>query len=904
MSLSSGTRLGSYQVIALIGAGGMGEVYRARDTRLNRDVALKVLPEVFARDVQRMARFEREAKLLASLNHPNIAAIYGLEESGPIRALVMELVEGPTVAERIAGGRIPVDEALPIARQVADAVEYAHEHNVMHRDLKPANIKVTAEGVVKVLDFGLAKALSDEPTDADMSNSPTLSMAATRQGVILGTAAYMSPEQARGKKVDRRTDVWAFGCVLYEMLTGKQAFHGEDVTEILAAVVMKEPAFDALPTNTPPAIQTLLRRCLRKDRRERLPDAGAARIEIQEALSAPATAGPVAAARGKSRERLAWAAAAVLLMALALGAFMYFRRTPAESFPTRFVMFPPEGWTFAPGGRAAQGGFHPIAVSPDGRRVAFVAANAQGQNSLWVRPLDSLETIALRGTEGAWSPFWSPDSRFLAFFAAGKLKRIEIPVGPATTICDIPAGLLGSGHWRPDDSILFWVTGVPGQERTQDRTSETQVVSASGGRPMPAPASASTRMSLLPDGRHFFEVMQPDANAATRNAVIRSFESADQKLAIERVDTAPVLYSQGHVLFLRDSALLAQPFDARRLEVTGDAVVVAGDTSHGSLTPGSGVISVSDNGVLVYRTNPAPVDSRLSWFDRSGRQIGVLAEDGAYAGIELAPDGSRAAVSVINRTGGTQNLWLYDVMRAGVRTRLTTESGDAPVWSPDGSRVAYIARGEAGQSRMSEKATGGTEAEQVLIEDPYNYQPTSWSRDGRFVLVTKNSSSRSPVSTTGDLLALPLAGDRKLLPILESPSIESNARFSPDGRWVAFQSDETGRAEVYVMAFPGAGPKLPISSGGGSAPRWRRDGREIFYLAPDNRLMAAAVTINGGRVEVGAVRALFEVRPGGGGGSFYDVSADGQRFLINTANQEAAPSPITIVMNWAAGLRK
>ena len=418
----------------------------------------------------------------------------------------------------------------------------------------------------------------------------------------------------------------------------------------------------------------------------------------------------------------------------------------------------------------------------------------------------------------------------------------------------------------------------------------------------------SANASLLPDGQHFFDVMrEDDPNRTTgRDVVVGSFESPDRKLLIEQVDTAPVLYSQGHVLSLRNSALMAQPFDMQRLEVTGDAVVVAGYVSTGMLRPGQGIVSVSGNGVLVYWTNPAlPADSRLLWLDRNGNEIGVLAEDGAYDDLELAPDGSRAAVSMFDRTTQIQDLWLYDLSRVGVRTKLTTGSGRAPVWSPDGSRIAFFAPRTPGLSDMSQQATSGTEAAQVLIDDPYSQIPTSWSPDDRFILFTKRSSFRSPTSITGDLWALPLTGDREPRLILEGPSAERNARFAPDPRWIAFDSNETGRAEVYVMPFPGPGTKVPVSAGGGSVPRWRSDGREIFYLSADNQLMAAAVTVSGDRVEVGDVRALFDVRPGGRlGRSFYDVSADGQRFLVNTADQQVTPAPITVITNWTSLLEE
>jgi len=893
VSLSPGTRLGPYEVAALIGAGGMGEVYRARDTRLNRDVALKVLPEVFSRDGQRMARFEREAKLLASLNHPNIAAIYGLEESGPIRALVMELVEGPTVAERIASGALPLDEALPIARQVADAVEYAHEHNVMHRDLKPANIKVTAEGVVKVLDFGLAKALSEEPTAEDISNSPTLSMAATRQGVILGTASYMSPEQARGKKVDKRTDVWALGCVLYEMLTGKQAFHGEDVTEILAAVVMKEPAFDALPANTPPAIQTLLRRCLRKDRRERLPDAGAARIEIQEALSAPATAEPVAAARGNGRERVlaVVAAVAIVIAALGWGAFAYFRPAPEETGSVRLLVSPPDGWNLAQrlGAVLAPA---PIAVSPDGRRVAFVALDSGGKSVIWIRSLDSLTAQSLTGTEGGHAPFWSPDNRFLGFFAGGKLKKIDIAGGPPITLCDAPVGV--GGTWNQDGLIVFTPTNT---------VTALLKVSAAGGTPTAATdleqgETRHNRPFFLPDGEHFLYT------AVGSTSEVRVFVASlglSEREFLFNADSTNVVYSQGHLLFLRETTLMAQPFDAQRLELTGDPFPIAEQIQLPPVAPGSGLFSASVNGVLAYQTGESVAGSKLTWFDRTGKQAGVVGEAGLYGDVELSGDGKWATVSIPDQGRATRDLWVYDMAR-GLKTRFTSDPAaeQNSIWSPDGSRVVFNSR-RKGHLDMYQKDSSGAGTEEVLLEDNFEKFPTAWSPDGRSILYV---SGAGPTGAGRDLFVLPLSGDRKPIPFLQTQFSENYAQLSPDGRWVSFTSNESGRDEIHVAPFPGPGGRRLVSTAGGAQARWRPDGAEIFYLAPDNKLMVAEVNGRGSSFEVGAVKPLFQTRAVLGSRRAYDVSADGQRFLINTEPEQVVSAPITVVVNWTARLRR
>ena len=888
--LSPGTKLGSYEVISLIGAGGMGEVYRARDTRLNRDVALKVLPEAFARDTQRMARFEREAKLLASLNHPNIAAIYGLEESGPIRALVMELVEGPTLAERIAAGPVSVDETLPIARQVADAVDYAHENNVIHRDLKPANVKVKADGMVKVLDFGLAKALSDEPTAADMSNSPTLSMAATMQGVILGTAAYMSPEQAKGKTADRRADVWAFGVVVFEMLTGKQLYKGDTVAETLAWVITKEPPFDALPATTPPAIRSLLRRCLEKNLRQRLQHAGEARITIEHAGDSVSAAEPVPAAQRKSRERIAWSVAAVLLLALlAAGAFTYFRPAPAEAEAVRFLVSPPDTWSLeqrlGPTGAAP----NPLAVSPDGRRLAFLGMAADGKSQLWIRSLDTLTAEPLAGTEGAARPFWSPDSRFLGFFAAGKLRKIDISGGPPITLCDAPNDR--GGAWSPDGVIVF----------APVNSGALQKVSAAGGVPSAATVlgegeTAHRRPFFLPDGRHFlyYATGLQGGTGGVYVVYVASLDTAERK-SLMNADSQ-VLYSRGHLLFLRETTLMAHPFDARRLELAGEAFPIAEQIQIQG-NPPTGVFSASENGVLAYQTGAAAAGTQLAWLDRTGKQTSTLGTAVVQTELKLSPDGKRASVAIPDQAG-RQDIWLYDLAR-GLKTRFTFDPGNetTSAWSPDGSRIVFRSN-RKGHFDLYQKASSGAGTEEVLLEDNLDKRPMSWSADGRHILYT---SAGGP--TGNDLFVLPLSGDRKPIPFITTQFSEAQGQFSPDGRWVAYVSNESGQNDVYVAPFPGPGGKWLISTAGGSWPRWGRDGAEIFYLTAENKLMAAEVNGKGASFEVGAVKSLFDMRAPAGGYR-YDVSADGQRFLINFLPEQSSAAPITVVLNWTAALQK
>jgi Tol biopolymer transport system component len=878
--LSPGTQIGSYQVIALIGAGGMGEVYRARDTRLNRDVALKVLPGAFARDLQRMARFEREAKLLASLNHPNIAAIYGLEESGPIRALVMELVEGPTLAERIRGGAIPLDEALPIARQVADAVEYAHDKNVIHRDLKPANIKVTAEGMVKVLDFGLAKALSDDPTEGDMSNSPTLSMAATRQGVILGTAAYMSPEQAKGKQVDRRADVWAFGAVLYEMLTGKPAFPGDDITEVLAAVVKTEPAFDLLPAATPPAIRTLLRRCLEKNLRRRLGHMSEARILIEDVLSGavPAEAAHAASPR-KTRERLAWSAAAALLIAavLAWGAFAFFRPVPAEPQAARFSIAPPERGRFNPNARF-------LTISPDGSKLAFIVADASGKEQLWIRPLDSEAAQPVPGTENAIQSFWSPDSQFLGFVADGKLRKIAVSGGPAQTLAETTAQTRGT--WSQEGVVLF----------TPSALSTIHRVSAAGGTATPVTMLDASREEtdhrwpyFLPDGNHFL-YLAVSSNPENSAIFVASLDSNEKKLLLNANSNAAYV-APGYLLFSREQTLVAQPFDAERLELTGEAVPVAEDVqSNYAAVGGLTAFAASQNGVLAYRTGGAQ-NVQLTWTDRAGRKLGPVGEPGAYRQTALSPDGKRIAVETLSSQGRGRDLWLLDLSR-GISSRLTSDPANEenPVWSPDGSQIAFYSNRKGVPDLY--RITLSTGQEEVLLESGEAKYPEDWSKDGESLAYLSQQK----------FWLLPLLGDGKPKLILDTAFLKDEPQISPDGRWLAYNSDELGRWEVYVQPLQAPGEKLRLSTNGGAQPRWRKDGRELFYLALDGTMMAVPITA-GATLVPGIPKSLFQtgitVNPTI---DQFAVTGDGQRFLL-VLPLESAP-PISVVLNWSAALPK
>jgi eukaryotic-like serine/threonine-protein kinase len=884
MAIQAGQRLGPYEILSAIGAGGMGEVYRAHDGRLNRDVALKVLPQVFAADPDRMVRFEREARVLGALNHPNIAAIYGLEEFGSGRALVMELVEGETLADRVSKGPIPLDEALPIAKQMAEALEYAHDRGVVHRDLKPANIKVTADGTVKVLDFGLAKALMDEPVAADPRDSPTLSMAPTMAGAILGTAAYMSPEQAKGKPVDRRADIWAFGVVLFEMLTGKQLFNGETATEILASVLKEDTALSSLPSKTPTAVRNLLRRCLEKNLRQRLQHIGEARIVIEAVLSDTAATEPATVIH-KGHQRLAWTAAFVFLLLALLTAFVHFRQTARDPRPMYSSILPPDGSSFT----AVLGALSSVAVSPDGNQLAFTAIT-DGRQRLWIRPLGSPTARPVPGTEEATSPFWSPDSQFVAFFGGGKLHKIAISGGPAQTLCDVPGPYFSGGTWNRQGTILF------GLATNLYRVSDT-------GQPIPVTTSDQTGRELygyptfLPDGRHFlFLILSPDPEKAGIYA--GSLDSKDTKRLLS-VRSAVRYAPPGYLLFVRERTLMAQHFDASRLQLSGDAAPIAEQVLFGGQV-GGGAFSVSETGLLIYRSGA--FNTQLALLDREGRQLQSVGPPGEYRNAALSPDGKRVMIDRFGIHVGERDLWLYDLSR-GTASRFTFDpsvNSDA-VWSPDGREIIFWSN-RGGSNGLYRKLATGAGQDEKLIAASYVYYPRDWSADGKFILFEGFDAK-----TGWDLWLLPLFGDRKPIPFLQTEFDELEGQFSPTGRWIAYSSNETGKTEVYVRSFSASGGKWQISTNGGTQPKWRPDGKELFYLASDGNLMAVPVKAEA-TFEGGVPKALFPTMFGGqvgGGFEHYRVTPDGQRFLINTLPEgQRSSAPITVVLNWSAVLKK
>lgn len=888
MTLAAGQRIGVYEITGSLGAGGMGEVYRARDTRLGRDVALKVLPLAFAADVDRLARFEREAQVLAALNHPNIAHIYGVEEAVPggseagtaTRALVMELVEGETLMERLARGPLAVTEVRALLPQLIDALDAAHEVGVVHRDLKPGNIAVREDGTLKVLDFGLAKALTpgdshDEATG--LANSPTITTPAmTRAGLILGTAAYMSPEQARGKRVDKRADIWAFGCVLFEMLTGRKPFDGETVTDTLAAIVTREPEWSALPSATPPSLRRLLMRCLVKDPRQRLRDIGDAREELARITASDTPEPHATSSTSRWRGAVPWAVAAV---AMALAAIAW-NRVPPTSAPTagsaRFtVQLPDETAVVAdtPGSVRAAGSF---VVSPDGRHLVIVANGPGGR--LWVRPIDSLETRLLQGTEGAIQPFWSPDGRRIGFFTPTHLKTVDIETSLIQVLSDMGAG--NGGTWNAEGTILF--------SNSQRRLYR---IPATGGSPVQVTELDTTRGDtghrwpvFLPDGRKFL-VFVGRRDASNRGVFIGALDSPTLSAVVLADSNAA--YADGRLLYLRGNTLFAQPFDPDRGTVSGEpAILVQGVLLN--TTSRRGEFSVSRSGILTYTTADLAV-TQLGWFDRSGLRLGSLE---AVAHQAIAPDDVRVAADRVDSAGANRDIWVFD-SKADTRTRLTFTVGDdwVPEWSPDGTRIAYTsARDTPGAAQLYVKDASGSGAETLLLRTEKDKHHLSWSPDGRFLAYEEAGEGDGR-----DIWVLPLADPGNPRPVLQGRFNEAQPAFAPDSRYLGYTSNETGRLEVYVQTFPPTGGRWQVSQEGGIQPRWRRDGKEMYYLASDGRIMALDVDLSVPRF--GVPKPLFQTGQGGDSATeHFAVTSDGRRFLV--IDRESGQIDFTVVLNW------
>src|ERR1017187_8187929 len=882
MTLSTGTRLGPYEVLAPLGAGGMGEVYRANDTRVERTVALKVLPEAFFENKESMARFEREARLLAGLNHPNREHLYSFEgipdsSGGSERhLLIMELADGQTLAGRLSDGPLPPEQLLKVSVEIAAALDSAHHAGIIHRDLKPGNVMLTKSGV-KLLDFGLAKTAPPAVKSSSATSLPTeIPRAITQQGTILGTFQYMAPEQLEGKEADVRSDIFSFGAVLYEMATGRKAFEGKSHAALISAILKDEPApVSAVAPMTPPALDRVVKTCLAKDPEDRFQTAHDIKLQLQwiaEGGSQVGLPAPVAHRR-KSRERLAWSLAAATAAAAAILGVGFVKRAPARPPAVRFEIANPEGITTIDAPR----------ISPDGRHLAFNATDSSGKSRIWVRPLNALVAQPLAGTEGTTRPFWSPDSRFIGFFAEGKLKKIEVSGGPAQKICDAPTG--ADGSWSLEGVILFDGTGNDPINR----------VSAAGGTPIVAVKPEASRKEtqvgwpeFLPDGRHFL-YMAVGQKAEDNAYRIGSLDSAETKL-LAPAQTLVSYAPPGYLLFVRDKTLVAQPFDAKALKTTGEPIPLAEHV--GTDAVGLARFSVAGDGTLVYRTGET--GDRLLWVDRSGKEGETVGDPGEYHNPAFSPGGDRLAFNLADPRSGENDIWVRDLKR-GVSSRFTFRAGEAfaPLWSPDGRLIVF-----RHDLDLFEKAAGGQEGEEkLLLKSDELKVPCDWTRDGRYIVFQSRGKE-----TSWDIWILPTFGDRKPVPFLKTQFAEALPVFSPDGRFLAYQSNESGRNEIYVQSFPGPGGKWQISAAGGVEPRWRADGKELYYRAPDQKVMAVEVQTGGGFTP-GVPQPLFLGRfDAANARNRYLPTADGRRFLTVAPLGRESMTPTTVVLNWNAEL--
>ena len=862
--MSQPSTIAHYRIISKLGEGGMGVVYRATDTKLNREVAIKILPEAFAQEADRMARFQREAHVLASLNHPNIAQIYGVEE----RALVMELVEGEPLR-----APLPMETALDCSRQIANALAAAHDRGITHRDLKPANIMVTPQGVVKVLDFGLAAVA--QKSFGDPTTSPTLTISPTRAGMILGTAAYMSPEQARGKPVDKRADIWTFGVVLYEMLTGERLFRGETVSDTLAAVLKTDPDWSVLPNRTPLEIRRLLRRCLERDPQRRLHDIADARIEIEDALEQPQMPADPAP---KKQLRLAWIAAVSLLLGVLGGWLLWHNRSPAYHESAARLQFQlPEGGRFIAPGAFAGG----LAVSPDGQTAAFVAV-VDGTAGLWVRSLGATQARLLPGTAGATGPFWSPDSKTLAFFSFGRLQALDIARGTSSKICDVNGVFVG-GAWSNDGRILLAIRDVGIFQ-----------VPAAGGSPSPFTTVdhahgeiSHAAPQILPDGKFLYGASIDREAPAVYAAPLQNPSRRVRLLAAPLSGFTYARASDGedYLLWIQGTTLVAQQLDVDKLRLSGDTISLADPVA--AVSAGSGV--------LVYAASVALRQFR--WFDRAGKDGGALGEPHDYVFCRISPDGRRAATVY---AGAAADIWLLETAR-GVASRLTSRGIHImPVWSPDGRTILF---GGGQPFNLFRIPADGSGAEERIVESKNGQGPMDWSRDGRLVLYNDQAPD-----TDRDIWTVEVTPDGKLRPgasprpYIVAPFNQVAGRFSPDTRWVAYQSDDSGRAEVYVQSFPEPGERFRISTTGGRYPEWGPEGRELFYVSPDEKLMAVTVKAGTGSLEASLPRELFQLPSGVTGYGPYELDPNGQRFLVPVVAGKV--EPLSVIVNWPALLKK
>jgi serine/threonine protein kinase/Tol biopolymer transport system component len=881
MTIAAGSRLGPYEITGAIGAGGMGEVYRARDTRLDRIVAIKVLPAHLADNAELRERFEREARTVASLNHPHICTLFDIGRQNDIEFLVMEYLEGETLAQRLQKGPLPLEHVLQYAVEIADALDKAHRKGVTHRDLKPGNIMLTKSGA-KLLDFGLAKLRQDAAPVTPLSQLPTVAGAVTGQGMILGTLQYMAPEQAEGKtdQIDARTDIFAFGAVVYEMATGRKAFEGTSQASLIAKILETDPPpMSSIQPMTPRALDRAVRTCLAKDPDDRWQSARDLVRELKWASESRERGSEAVAPAKKSSIVAPWILACTLAVIVAGGAAWSRLSRPPES-----VMYFRGPVSFSA---------RDMAVSPNGRTIAVTGYDESARKRvIWIYEVGGQDARTLPDTEGASFPFWSPDGKSLGFFADGKLKKLDLDSGPSQILCDAPNGRGGS--WNKDGTILFTPTGQLGGGLYR--------VAASGGTPalVSSPDASRGEMShrwpmFLPDGKHYLYMVFNVSMKSEANAIyVGSLDSIEKRFVTRAVANATYA-APGYLLFYRDDTLFAQRFDAGKIELKGEPVPVLGEIqSLGRI--GRVSFAASDGGLMVAQMSRAASSSQLTWFDRKGSSIGVVGKPGQYGNLALAPDGTSVAIDATDSTSQNTDVWIYQ-LRGETTKRVTFDPAieTDPVWSPDSARLAFSS---TRQNRFDIylKDVNGAEDEKLILHADTDEYPDDWSKDGKYLLYTRGRDLW--------LLTIP---EMKGTPFLKAASTLRNGRLSSDGKWVAYASNESGKWEIYVTSFPEARGKWQVSSGGGEQPRWRGDGRELFYLSSDSKIMAVPVA-EGKNFDAGAPVALFQVSPreptGTSEQAFYDVSRDGQRFLINMEARQTGVEPMTLILNWAAKLKK
>jgi len=910
MALTAGTRLGPYEIESPLGAGGMGEVYRARDTRLERTVAVKVLNAQLVASTELRARFEREAKIISQLQHPNICVLHDVGNEGPIDYLVMEFLQGESLADRLRKGPLASDEVLRIAIEIADALEKAHRAGVVHRDLKPGNVMLTKSGA-KLLDFGLAKPLSATVASRTGSGSASVLAAALTQtmpspspttplstaGAVIGTVQYMSPEQIQGIDADARSDIFSFGVMLFEMVTGKRTFEGKTQASIVGQILAVDPpSVSTLRPETPQGLDRVIRLCLDKDPDERTQSAHDLKLQLQAIAEAPLTATQPPSVVPPRRSWLPWVAAGVLAMAAMAFAMAYLQSLRTPQVSVHSYILPPEKVTFVLTGNTAG----PPVLSPDGLRIAFVAKNTDGKQMLWIRPLNSAVAQPMSGTEGATYPFWSADSRYVGFFAAGKLNKLDASGGPPQALCDAPSGR--GGTWNSTGTIVF----------APDTTSGLARVDAAGGTRVALTTLDTKETShrwpeFLPDGNHFLYFAH-GATSADSGIYLAALDSKDKdkdRKLLLRNDSNAIYAAPGYLLFVRDNTLVAQRFNLRSLALEGEAKPLADHVAVNTDTWRS-VLTASASGELLYQHGAAGGGSQLFWYDPSGKQgEAVLPENADYYWPILSPDSSKLAFDLENN--GVGDIWVVDLARH-TKTRLTfgpLYSG-WPIWWPDGKSIVFDYGTSGNPDSLYRQNADGTGSKEKLLETPGITEiPFSVSPDGRHLTYMR----RDPKSNTGwDIWALPMlpdnSGDQKPFPVVATNFSDVTPSFSPDGKWLAYANNETGRQEVYIQPFPSGAGRWQVSTAGGSRPNWRKDGKELFFFSTDQQIMAVDVNQKGASLQLGAPHALFKATTVTSGSGPYTVSADGKKFVMNTVLPQSITEPLTLITNWPADLKQ